>query len=139
MPKTLLYRLFKIGRIPAPLAEQLQREFILFEEEGIPGSATYHNFRSPGRYFKWSRQWFTASVALTETRLLALRFSRPMIDVPLADGRIRQLRISAEGADTLLVGLDAALFHPGWSGTIEYRFRTPQASFYLQRIQERIG
>lgn len=137
MPKTLLYRLFGTGKIPTALEEQLRREFILFEEEGIPGSATFQNLHSPGKYSKWRRQWFTASLALTESRLIALRFSKPIIDVPLSDGRIRQLRISSEGAETLLVAFDAALFHPGWSGTIEYRFRTPQAGFYLQQIQER--
>lgn len=139
MAKTLLYRLFGIGKIPTALEEQLRREFVIFEEEGIPGSATFRDFLSAGRYAKWSRQWYTASLALTEARLLALRYSRPIVDVPLTDQRLREMRIESERADTLLIAFDAHLFHLSSRGKIEYRFRTPQAGFYSQKIQERIA
>lgn len=139
MMKTLLYRLFGVGKIPEQLAATLKREGILLMDEGIRGSATYRNFRSPGRYANWKRQWYTASIALTEVRLVALRYAQPIIDVPLTDERIRGLRFSLEETDTLQVAFDAALFHDDWSGTIEYRFRTPQAQVFLDLLRERVA
>ena len=139
MAKTLLYRLFGAWKIREELASVLKREGILLQNEGIRGSVTYRNFRAPGKYAKWKRQWFTASIALTEARLVALRHARPIIDVPLADVRIRSLLVSLVGGDTLLVVHNAALFHEDWSGTIEHRFRTPQAKRFLDLLQSRLS
>lgn len=138
MTKTLLYRLFGVGKIPAHLAATLKREGILLLDEGIRGSATYRNFRSPQRYANWKRQWYTASIALTKLRLVGLRYSKPIIDVPLTDERLRSLQFSLEGSDTLRVAFDPALFHDDWSGTVEYRFRTPQAQVFLKLLRERV-
>jgi hypothetical protein len=137
MAKSLLYRLFGVGKIPAQLAVQLQGEGILLLDEGVKGSVTYLDFRMPGKYSGWRRQWYTASIALTNVRLLALRFSQTIVDVPLADERIRSMQFSQEESDTLLVAFDPALFHKDWSGRIEYRFRTGQAQLFLDKLRER--
>jgi hypothetical protein len=52
--------------------------------------------------------------------------------------RVRRLRLSREGSDTLLVAFDAALFHGEWSGTIEYRFRTPRAQRFIDAMHEQV-
>jgi hypothetical protein len=137
MAKSLLYRFFGVGKFPAPLTAELQREGILLQDEGIRASVTYLDFRAPGRYFNWKRQWYTAAIALTEVRLVALRYSQPIINVPLTDERLRGLQFSLEEGETLRVAFDAALFHHDWSGRIEYRFRTPQAQRFLDMLRER--
>ena len=137
MTKSLLYRLFGAGKIPEQLAAQLKGEGIVLLDEGVKGSVTYRDFRSPVRYANWKRQWYTASIALTEVRLLGLRYSQTIINVPLTDERIRRMQFSQERSDTLLVAFDAALFHDDWSGKIEYRFRTMQAQDFLDKLRER--
>ena len=137
MTKSLLYRLFGVGKIPESLAAQLKGEGMLLSDEGIKGSVTYIDFRAPGKYSNWRRQWYTTAIALTEARLVALRNSQPIINVPLADERIRSMQFSLEKSDTLLVAFNAALFHQDWSGTIEYRFRTEQAQAILDKLRER--
>ena len=137
MAKSLFYRLFGAGKIPAQMAAQLKGEGILLLDEGIKGSVTYLDFRAPGRYSNWRRQWYTASIALTELRLMGLRFSQTIINVPLTDERLRRMQFSLEEGDTLLVAFDPALFHPDWSGKIEYRFRTEQAQAFLDKLRER--
>jgi hypothetical protein len=137
--KTVLFRLFGFGKIPAPLLAQLKSEGILLLDEGIRGSVTYRQFRAPGKYFRWKRQWYTASIALTKERVLALRHSRPIVNVPVADQRIRELRFLHEDRSTLLVAFDASLFHEDWSGAIEYRFRTPQAQDFVDVLRARVG
>lgn len=136
MAKSVLYRLFGVGGIPEALLARLRGEGVLLLDEGVRGSVTYRDFRSPGRYARWRRQWYTASIALTKVRLLALRRSTPIIDVPLADERIRRLRLLTDGGDKLLIAFDAALFHEDWSGTVEYRFRTPQARLFVDAVRE---
>jgi hypothetical protein len=115
----------------------LKQESILLLEEGIKGSVTYLDFRAPGRYSNWRRQWYTASIALTEVRLIALRYAQLTINVPLTDERIRSMQFSLEESETLLVAFDAALFHNDWSGRIEYRFRAAHAQIFLNKLRER--
>ena len=77
---------------------------------------------------------FTGAIALTRVRLVALQYSSTAINVPVDDERIRSLRFSVEEPTTLVVAFDPALFHDGWSGTMEYRFRTSQAQAFLERL-----
>ena len=139
MAKTLLYRLFGLGKVPAHLMATFNSEGILAFDEGIKGSVTYRDFRAPGKYSAWRRKWFTGSIILTKARLVALQSLSQAIDVPLTDKRIRSLRISVEKEDILLIAFDPSLFHPDWSGTIEYRFRTTEAEAFVEKLRERIG
>ncbi len=137
MAKSWSYRLFGVGRIPEPNATALKNEGIILQDEGIRGSVTYRNFRGPGRISNWKRQWYTASIVLTEVRLLGLRCYDTIIDVPLTDQRLRRMKFSVERDDILLVAFDAALFHNDWSGTLEYRFRTPHAHDFVKMLRDR--
>jgi hypothetical protein len=135
MAKSLLYRLLGVGKVPGPLLSQLQAEGLILMDEGVKGSVTYLDFHAPGRRDAWRRVWGTAAIALTKVRLLALQNSATVIDVPLADERLRALRYSSEGG-ALCIAFDASLFHADWSGTIEYRFRTPEAQRFLELLQK---
>src|SRR5947208_8262235 len=96
MPKSLLYRLFGIGKIPKLLNDTLRIEGIVVSDEGIPGSVTYRDFRAPRKYFSWKKQAFVGSVIVTNVRLVALMYSNFAVNVPFTDERIRQLQISVE-------------------------------------------
>ncbi len=135
MAQTLLYRLFGIGKIPDQIKAEIAQEGSLFQEEGIAGSVTYKNFRRPGRYESWRRQWGTASLAITQTRLIAWFYSRTTIDVPFSDPRFRSLDITLEKPHLLKIAFDASTFHGDWSGQIEYRFRTDQAQVFLDTLK----
>jgi len=138
MAKSLLYRLFGVGKIPKLLGDTLRIEGIVVSDEGISGSVTYRDFRAPGKYFSWRKQAFTGSVVVTQVRLVALMYGNFAVNIPFTDERIRKLQISVEGADGLLIVFDPSLFHDNWSGTIEYRFRTEQAGNMVKRIQDLI-
>ena len=138
MAKSLLYRLFGVGRIPKLLGDTLRIEGIVVSDEGISGSVTYRDFRAPGRYSSWRKQAFVGSVVVTNVRLVALMYSNFAVNVPFSDERIRRLQISVEGSDRLLIVFDPSVFHENWSGTIEYRFRTPLAGEILKWIEDLI-
>jgi hypothetical protein len=134
MSRTLLYRLFGVGKMPAQWRAMIESEGVVLFDEGIGGSVTYRDFRAPGKRFTWRKVAFSGSIALTKTRLLALHYASPAINVPLDDPRLKQLQFSVEGEDKLLVAFNANLFHSDWSGTIEYRFRTEQAREFLKNL-----
>ena len=139
MGKTLLHRLFGVGKIPQPKMTQFLQEGIILSDEGIKASVTYKNFRAPGRYSLWRRQWFTGCIVLTHVRLAAFAFSSPAMDVPLEDPRLRRLQCAVEGDDTICITFDTSLFQDSGSGTIEYRFTTPQARAFLVHLQEQLA
>jgi uncharacterized SAM-binding protein YcdF (DUF218 family) len=135
---TTLSLIFSIRarKVAAAYKAQLQPEGIVLFEEDVKGSMTFRNFRSPGRYDSWRKVLITSLIALTKTRLLALKGPGPIINVPFTDERLLQMRFSLEGEKTLLVAFDANLFQPDWSGEIEYRFHTTQAQEFLQKLTE---
>jgi hypothetical protein len=136
MAKSLLYRLFGVGKIPEPLMSQLKNEGVILLDEGVKASVTYHNFSAPGKRFSWKRQWFPASIALTKTRLVGLMYSNFIINVPIADERIKAMQYTLENSTTLCVAFEASLFHADWAGTIEYRFRTNKAQQLLELLRQ---
>ncbi len=137
MKKKLFYRLFGIGKISAEFQLAIKSEGLILSAEGIGGTITYLNFRSPRQIANWRRQWYIAALAVTETRLLAFRTSAVIIDVPFADGRFRGLQFSLEDETMLLIAFDAALFHDDWSGNIEYRFKTPLAQKFFDELTQK--
>lgn len=136
MPKTLLYRLFGAGRMPQQWRSTIESEGVVLFDEGIGGSITYRDFSAPGRRSSWRKVAFSGSIALTKTRLLALQYANPAINVPLDDPRLQQMQFSVEGEDKLLVAFNANLFHNDWSGTIEYWFRTEQAPAFVKALDD---
>src|SRR5437868_3788179 len=102
MSKSILYRLFGLGKIPAAQLARLQHEGIVLLDEGIPGTVTYRNFHRPRRYAAWRRQWYTSSIVLTSTRLFALAFSSPIIDVPNGDPRLNSMNFTLQDNGAVL-------------------------------------
>ena len=138
MAKSLLYRLFGIGRMPPQIKSELSSEGLIVFDEAVKSSITYRDFRAPGKYSSWRRQWFTGCVALTEVRLVALQFNNLAINVPFTDERIRKMNFKAD-EDSLFVAFDAGLFHNDWSGTIEYKFRSDHAAKILEKLQAQMA
>jgi hypothetical protein len=97
---------------------------------------TYRDFVSPARRASWKKSAFNGAIALTKTRLLALQTATPVINVPLDDDRLQQMQFSVEGEDGILIAFNANLFHDDWSGSLEYRFRTPQAAAFLKGLSK---
>ncbi len=127
MGKTWLYRLFKIGSIPAGLRTKLEQERLLLCDEGIGGTITYQNFRAPGRAYAWKQSWFSGAVATTNVRFVAFAYGRQIINVPWDDPRRKQLGVSCETSERLLIAFDPAIFHDDWSGIVEVRLATAYA------------
>lgn len=113
----------------------LETEGIALIDEGIGGSVTLRSFRAPGRWHGYKRSWFTGSLVVTGLRFAAFQFSKALINVPLDDARLGDLKCSVEGESVLRVDFDAGTFQENASGSVECRFRTPKARLFLERIE----
>ena len=49
------------------------------------------------------------------------------------------MQFSVEDGPRLVISLDASLFQPPWSGTLEYKINLDDAQHYLDEIQARIA
>lgn len=136
--KTILYKLFGIGKIREPLLSELRNERIIALDEGIKSSITYKNFRAPGRYSNWKRRWFPGAVALTEKRLVLQQYSQPVINIALTDERFQQIKVSLETEDALLFEFEPHLFLENSTGEIEWRCRTAQARTIADAVNRKI-
>ncbi len=135
MKKTLFYRLFGWGQLPKAMRPILESEGIALFDEGIGGTITLRNYRSPTRRSSYRCSWFTGSLVVTGIRFAAFSSNRPLINVPLDDERLRLLDCSIEKGTKLKVAFDAADFDDDTTGKVECRFRTAKARLFLERIQ----
>lgn len=138
MSKTLLYRIFGLGKIPKQMLPDIKQEGIVLIDEGISVSITFRNFRAPGRFYgrRWS--WFTGSVVLTGKRFAAFTFFpyfNPIINVQLDDERLKRLDCSLKNNRALCILFDPSSFKEDWSGSIECRFSTPKSRLFLEQLK----
>ena len=135
MKKTLFYRLFGWGQLPKAMRPILESEGIALFDEGLGGTITLRNYRSPTRWSSYRCSWFTGSLVVTGIRFAAFSISRPLINVPLDVERLRLLDCSIEKGTKLKVAYDAADFDDNATGKVELRFRTAKARLFLERIK----
>jgi hypothetical protein len=137
MLKSLLHRVFGLGRIPGSVLSSLQAEEIIFLEEGISGSITFINYRAPGRRSSWRRQWFLGAIVLTSKRVMAYGWAEQMLNISYDDPAITAVDFTLEQPERLRASFDISRFHPDRSGTIELRYSTPQVEHILNLLRQR--
>ncbi len=135
MEKTILYRLFGIGRIPKDHRAVLESEGLVLFDEGIGGSVILRKFKAPGRRHSWRKSWFSGSVAFTNKRVIAFAYSRQIINVPFDDPRVERLNCTAEDDTCLYFSFESGDFSDDMSGTVEVRFRTPHARLFAEKVR----
>jgi len=132
--KTLLYRLFKIGRIPSRLRAALESEGFVVVDEGIPGAVLTRDFKAPGKRFRRRRAGFTGFLALTRKRMVGYAYGRRLLHVPFDSPRLRDLDVKLIGPDRLEIAFEASDFQDRMSGRVRLRFTTPRAGEFLEAL-----
>lgn len=134
MPKSLFYRCFGVGKFPPAMLPQVQLEGIQFFDEGVRGVLTYRNFRRPGLRATLQKRLFIGAIVLTKVRLIAVSGSNKLVDVPLADERLKRMQFTLDNG-AFLIKFDAGLFHDDWSGTIEYKYKCDESEKLLELLR----
>jgi len=125
-------------KLPEAKMAEFRSEGRLAVGEYVKAKLTYLNYKAPGKRFGYKKVWFRSHVALTKARFFATVYGRLSIDVLLADERAKKMKFAVEN-EFLLVTIDAGLFHPEWSGTLEYRFAVPEPQQFVDGFQQEIG
>ncbi len=131
MAKTLMYRWFGLGKIPKQAMSILETEGIVYQEEGIPASIGFRNFRSPGRRSGYRRNWFSGSIVLTKFHFLAFAGTKTMIGLSWDDEKLGALSCTMDDKSPLRIDYDASTFNDDWSGQIELFYRSDNTETIL--------
>ncbi|MBI3762578.1 MAG: hypothetical protein HY260_12060 [Chloroflexi bacterium] len=133
MPKTLRYRLFKIGAMPETLRAEIKNDQLLFVEEGVAvtvrrkGSAP--GFKGGG----WGA--FSGAFAITNQRIVASISSTVVVNAPYSGKDASGAEMSLAG-DGLHVAVDASI-HPRCTGEIRMHFKQEFSEEELARFPQR--
>ena len=130
MGKPLLYRLFKIGKLP----KNINRKKLILCDEGIRITARYKDFKSPGKSFKRKTTGMIGSIVVSKKRISAFALSSPILNLELKDERLKQIDFSESSDKILSMQFEASAFSEEASGTITYLFHTPIAKKILDKI-----
>ena len=135
MSKTILYKIFDLGKVPKSILPQLKSEGLVLIDEGLSGTVTLRNFRSPRRRSSWRRSWFSGSLVLTEERFWAFTYFNPVVSVAIADQKFSELKCSVGDNSILEIEFEISHFQPDSSGLIVCRYKTSLARQFVELLQ----
>lgn len=136
MRKSLLYRLFGLGRIPKKLRPLLDSEGVVIAEEGMGGSFIARDFKAPGKRYRRRREGFSGSLVVTKKRIICTTFARRQINISVDDPKLSSLHVERPARHTLSLSFEASDFHPDRRGVLEFRFKTERANEFFDILRE---
>jgi hypothetical protein len=85
MAKSILYHLFGFGKIPKRYRSDIEKEGVIFQDEGLAIVLRYRNFRTPNTYYGRKISLIVGSVVLTKNRFACYRGNiiPPVFEVPV--------------------------------------------------------
>lgn len=134
MGKTMLYRLFGLGRFSPTLQAEIEAEGIIVQDEGIGGWLVERNLRMPGRRTLYKVRSFTGGLALTRRRFIVQTYRTLQVNLPLDDPRLVDLHVTAPHVARLTLAYDLHIFKPEYRGAIELRLNTTQATRFYEEL-----
>jgi len=127
MKKTLSYRLFRLGGIPRKLRPLLEAEGLRVADEGLSGRLVMGRVRGPGRRHYGRVEGFSGFLVVTGKRVMAYSYAKRQINIGLDDPRLAEIYVRLTSPEWLAISFEASTFREGWSGVMEFRFRTDKA------------
>ena len=137
--RTLLYRLFGVGRLPRTVRTAIEPEKIQILEEGIRVIVTYRNFRNSSQYLRRKKKSFSGAIAITSRRVVAYAFAQRVLNLPFRHSCFKKIKAGRKKNGCFFIRLDASQINDKASGTLEYRFITPKAGKLDRLITRQFG
>jgi hypothetical protein len=135
MKKTLLYRLFGLGRIPRQLLPIIESEGIVVADEGIGGWLITKHVNGPGRRHRNRAEGFTGCLVVTKKRVLCYTYGKRQINISIDDPRVSELQVTLPKAETLSIAFESSVYREEWRGVMEFRFNTERAQFFHDALR----
>lgn len=136
MTKSIFYRLFGFGKIPKRYRSDIEKEGVIFQDEGLAIVLRYRNFRAPRTYYGRKTSLIVGSVVLTKNRFACYRGNilPPVFEVPVEHEAFKAFDFSLDDKARLRVVIDAPAFQEGWEGTIDCRIPSENARKFLRAL-----
>jgi hypothetical protein len=135
MKKTLLYRLFGLGRLPRQLRPMVASEGIVVADEGIGGWLITKHVNGPGRRHRKRAEGFTGCLVVTKKRILCYTYGKRQINISVDDPRVSEFQVTLPKAETLSIAFESAVFREDWRGVMEFRFNTERARLFHDALR----
>ncbi len=135
MKKNFSYRLFKFGAVPRKLLPILEQENIVVSDEGMSGKFITKNVKESGRRYLHRFERFSGCLVITKKRLLCYTFSKRQINISIYDPKILKIFYSVPEDNTLSISFESSVFHNGWSGVIEFQFKTDKTNQFVDELK----
>lgn len=136
MAKTLLYRFFKVGRLPKTLDPKISKEKVLNRQEGMPALIHYHNFEASGKSFQNKIIKVVGAVCLTDWGIYASIFKTVAIQFSWVDPRIKQINFTVK-KKYLSISFEASIFDPSAKGKVDYQYKCKNPEEVLAIIKSK--
>ncbi|MFO8050063.1 MAG: hypothetical protein R6U29_13605 [Desulfosudaceae bacterium] len=130
MKKPLSYRLFGLGKIPGKVRPIIESEEVVVADEGMGGWFITRHVNGPGQRYRNRVEGFSGCLVVTKKRILCFTYRKRQINIAVDDAGVSELRVSLPAADRLGLAFESSVFRRGWSGLIEFQFRTDQAPLF---------
>jgi hypothetical protein len=137
MKKSILYKLFGLGRIPKKLRPVLESEGIVVADEGIRGWFKTKHVKGPGKRFIHRTAGISGSLVITEKRIICFTFGKRQINIDFDNPNITKLFADIPEEKTLSIAFEGSDFRDDWSGIIEFLFKTEKARQFLDHMQSK--
>ena len=135
-PKSLFYKLFKLGRIPKQVLPVLESEGIELKDEGMSGRAVYRNVKGPHRRFIYKQEGTASCLVITKKRIICYTFGKRQINIETTDPKRSEVKISLKRENRLSISFESSVFSDQWSGIIEFIFNTDMAPAFYNKLKE---
>jgi hypothetical protein len=136
MEKTLLYRLFGIGKIPGKIRPVIEAEQIVVADEGIGGWFITKRVKGPGKRYRNRAEGFSGCLVITKKRILCYTYWKRQINISVDDPKISQFSVRLPKAETLSIEFESSVFNKQWAGVVEFRFSTQKAKLFHDTLAE---
>jgi hypothetical protein len=120
--KSLGYRLFRAGRMPAALATAAAGGGVLLADEGVPVKFSSRGLRAPGRYTARGVRLHVGAIVLTSTRVMVSIGRSVILDCAYGPATPAPLSLTVD-AEAVHLRLDVGAALPGGGGTIDITVR----------------
>ena len=129
----MLYRLFKVGKLPNEIVNKISKEKILDRQEGLPAFVHYHDFEAKGKSFKSKIVRAVGAICLTDWGLYASIFSNTAIQFSWNDPRLKQINFDVK-KKMISMSFEASVFDPAAKGKVDYQFKCKHPEEVLAKI-----
>ncbi len=136
MAKTLLYRLFKVGKLPDALAPKIKKEEVIERQEGMPAIIHYRDFEADGKKFKNKLVKAVGAFCLTNQGIYVSIFRTVAIQFSWPDPRLKQIHFDVKKKH-ISMSFEASIFDPAAKGKVDYQFKCKNPEAVLALINSK--